>query len=728
MESDSEGEPLLTRNPPPSPYHGHRKPPPPPQNGPRDLVPPPSPQSGLRNRSGIKEPEIDYPDNSKEPEVLSPDELLYRMNYSFINQGFNAEEQVAHAQSKLPVTEQESFEEKIIEKIQENSLPLREKLKIIRVLQRGSHKQRESRGQYSTQKKTRNNFTSLFQLWEGPIKSIAAYFGSNVASYFTFLRILFYINVTTAFVMFAFTTLPHLIDTDTETNTTISGTFGDLSGSLMFYGAYSNKMIDNYSHPLAYLLTWLAVSVTTLVAIGISMNVRYRRSKLAITDDNYDFSHRTFCSWDHGITTRTGTRDHIRAFTMELKEKIREEQSHEKKELSVILARVFGRLASNIIVLGMLGGSGYLIYYVAQEFEIPEESPDLIKDLFTKYQLTTVVATLKLVVPVLFKLIGKLEAWHPRVEQKVTLTRTLLFYFASMIIFIYTLYNTTKECLDNSVGGPDGIGVTPTLTNRTFCCWENEVGEEVFRLILVDLGICVAVALLFDLLKAILVKAGQCFDWVTLSDFNVTSNVLDLVYGQGLVWLGLYFSPVIAIVGSIKLIVVFYLRYFVARVAIRPPTSVFRASRSGNFYLFLLLLTWFLCILPQAYVIIELTPSWDCGPFQKEEYVTEVITDKIGDLPGWLDTILSYIGTAAVAVPVIVLLILIGLYYKTRASSYSDLARQLRNQLIFERKVEKRKVFAIAISAPAGSLGRTTGGAAANRIDEIDDGQQQDLM
>ncbi|XP_033763447.1 transmembrane channel-like protein 3 [Pecten maximus] len=708
MESDAEDRPLLQRKPAP---------------------PPPSPNSGLRKRNSVMqpEPEIDYPDHTKEPEALSADELLYRMNFAFINNEFNAEQQVDHAQSKLPVAEHEIFEEKILDKIQENSLPLREKLKIIRVLQRGSHRRREVKGQYNTPKKTRNNLTSVFQLWDGPIKSIAAYFGSNVASYFAFLRVLFYINIATAFVMFAFTTLPHLIDKDTDTNLTISGTFGELSGSLMFYGAYSSQMINNYGHPLAYLLTWLAVSLTTLVVIGVSMNVRYRRSKLAVTDDNYDFSHRTFCSWDHGITTRTGTRDHIREFTMELKEKIREDQSHKGKALTTILARGFGRVASNILVLGMLGGSGYLIYYVAQDFELPEESPQFLVELLTNHQLTTVVAALKLIVPVIINLIGKLESWHPRIEQKVTLTRTTLFYFASLGTFIYSLYNVSQKCLDGSVARPEGIGLPSNVTNRTFCCWENEVGEEVFKLILVDLGVCVAVALFFDVLKAVLVKSGQCFDWVKLSEFNVTSNVLDLVYGQGLVWLGLYFSPSHRYRRFHKLIIVFYLRYFVARIAVTPPTRVFRASRSGNFYLFLLLLTWFLCILPQAYVIIELTPSWDCGPFQKEDNVYEVITNGVGDLPGWLDTILSYIGTAAVAVPVIVLLILIGLYYKTRASSYSDLARQLRNQLIFERKVEKRKVFAIAISAPAGSLGRTTGGSAASRIDGFEDGQAPDV-
>lgn len=81
--------------------------------------------------------------------------------------------------------------------------------------------------------------------------------------------------------------------------------------------------------------------------------------------------------------------------------------------------------------------------------------------------------------------------------------------------------------------------------------------------------------------------------------------MLDLIYGQGLIWLGLYFSPLIIVIGIIKLFVVFYTQLFVAKMAMVAPKKVFRASRSGNFYLFILLLTWFLCILPTAYTIAE---------------------------------------------------------------------------------------------------------------------------
>ena len=89
------------------------------------------------------------------------------------------------------------------------------------------------------------------------------------------------------------------------------------------------------------------------------------------------------------------------------------------------------------------------------------------------------------------------------------------------------------------------------------------------------------------------------------SKFVVVSGILDVIYGQGLIWLGLYFSPLLALIGVIKLIIVFYFRYFILNVAMVPPQQVFRASSTGNFYLAILLLNLFVSLFPMAYAVIE---------------------------------------------------------------------------------------------------------------------------
>lgn len=57
-----------------------------------------------------------------------------------------------------------------------------------------------------------------------------------------------------------------------------------------------------------------------------------------------------------------------------------------------------------------------------------------------------------------------------------------------------------------------------------------------------------------------------CGFQIGYSTFDIVSCVLDVVYGQGLIWLGVYFSPLLPVLAVIKLVILFYFRYFVARV------------------------------------------------------------------------------------------------------------------------------------------------------------------
>ncbi|XP_052715385.1 transmembrane channel-like protein 3 [Crassostrea angulata] len=617
----------------------------------------------------------------------SASDILYRLRYSFLDPDLDSEHVISETQDCLTGQDKLRFKEDILEGIREVCLPMKQKLRIRR--------------------------TILTKAW------ILAYFGSTVASYFTFLRTLFFLNLVTGIILFSFIGVPQittgefLLDLDDKGNT-----FGHFD------------VVDGFSLPLSYFLTWIAVNLLTVLYLASSMYLRYRRSKLSDTGSDFPFTWSMFCYFDFTINTKAGVKDHLKAFCTDLKEKIREEKSLEVVAWLKKLQIYFLRLVSNVIVLGLLGGSGYLIYYVAQQepderdVDFNENLKELAKEIYERYRLAAVVAILKLVVPSIFKLLVKMESYQPRTELKFTLARTTFFHYASLIVFITSL-TKKADCIDGQepqiTSTPSSVPSNNSTNNSTSCatnqCWENIVGEEIFKLILVDLGVCIAVGILFDVLIAVFVRTRTCCCKMDYSEFVVTSNVLDLVYGQGLVWLGLYFSPLMALVAVVKLFIVFYFRYFVARFANIPPKKMFRASRSGSFYLFLLLITWILCFIPVVYILIEKTPSVDCGPFAKKDRAYKVIDflDSLDDLPSWLSWVkdaLDYIATAIVIIPVIVVLILLVLYYRVKSSSYNALIQELRRQLVFERKIERKKVFAKALSAPAlGSLGKTTGSA-----------------
>ncbi|XP_053397891.1 transmembrane channel-like protein 3 [Mercenaria mercenaria] len=630
---------------------------------------------------------------------LTLDELLYRIQYAFLNKGYDVEADVRQVLQDCD----ESDIDTLLQGLNSYPLTIQQKLAVSRLLHKeGNLKIRYKRGkdQNVYKRKDADKVFTVVTLWEDTIKKISAYFGSNVASYFQFVRTLLYINILMMLLLVGFIIVPELIEGNFQTNVTYGGHFGELSNSFMFYGLYTEDLGLTYNLPLAYFLTWLAANLVCFIYIITIMIVRYHRSKLSDDRGNeYKFAWRTFCSWDYSVTSRQGVMDYRTSLRTDIKEMVREEKSTAKVDSCTKFTNYMGRILSNVIVLGLLVGSGFLIYEVAENRDLLKDLPEPLDDYVRKYQLTAVVAGLKFLVPPIFEQLVRLEGWHPRIETKLTLARTTVFYIASLMIFVTSLYEVTDDCSANSTMVAD-------MTHNESCCWENEVGEEVFKVILVDLGILFAVGILFHLHRALWVKC-TC-KMIGYSKFDVVSSVLDVVYGQCLVWLGLYFSPVLAAVSVVKLLIVFYFRYFIAKVAMVPPQQLFRASSTGNFYLAILLMNLFISLFPMAYGVIEFIPSVDCGPFSGYDRPYRVISELVGELPNWLEDALTYLGTPAVFVPVLILMIMLVVYFKVKSSSYKRLIMELRRQLKFERKVEKRKIFATGRAMSGGALSRYT--------------------
>lgn len=119
---------------------------------------------------------------------------------------------------------------------------------------------------------------------------------------------------------------------------------------------------------------------------------------------------------------------------------------------------------------------------------------------------------------------------------------------------------------------------------------------------------------------------------------------------------------------------------------------IFRASRSNNFYLWLLLIMLFLCTLPVAYAIVWLEPSWHCGPFSDYARIFHVMTQSLlKATPESLHWVLSYIASPGVVIPLLVLLILVIYYLVSLSSSLREAVTDLRTQMRRERDAERLK-------------------------------------
>lgn len=83
--------------------------------------------------------------------------------------------------------------------------------------------------------------------------------------------------------------------------------------------------------------------------------------------------------------------------------------------------------------------------------------------------------------------------------------------------------------------------------------------------------------------------------------------------------MGAFYAPGLVGLNVLRLLTSMYYQCWAVMCCNVPHERVFKASRSNNFYMGLLLLVLFLSLLPVVYTIMTLSPSFDCGPFRSVE-------------------------------------------------------------------------------------------------------------
>ncbi|XP_068942214.1 transmembrane channel-like protein 2, partial [Petaurus breviceps papuanus] len=327
-----------------------------------------------------------------------------------------------------------------------------------------------------------------------------------------------------------------------------------------------------------------------------------------------------------------------------------------------------------------------------------------------------VMSLLGMFCPPLFETIAALENYHPRIGLKWQLGRIFALFLGNLYTFLLALMDdvhlklANEEAIKNITHWTLFNYYNASMWNESVTrpplhpadvprgsCWETTVGIEFVRLTVSDILVTFITILLGDFLRACFVRfMNYCWCWdleagfPSYSEFDISGNVLGLIFNQGMIWMGSFYAPGLVGINVLRLLTSMYFQCWAVMSSNVPHERVFKASKSNNFYMGLLLLVLFLSLLPVAYTIMSLPPSFDCGPFSGKNRMYDVIQETIeNDFPTFVSKIFGYIANPGLIIPAILLMALAIYYLNSVSKGLTRANTQLRKKIQALREAEK---------------------------------------
>ncbi|KAJ0057633.1 hypothetical protein NL108_011582, partial [Boleophthalmus pectinirostris] len=585
------------------------------------------------------------------------------------------------------------------------------------------------------------NFRTSCIPWESRIKEVESHFGSSVASYFIFLRWMYGMNLVLFGFTFGLVVIPEVLmglpygsiprktvprdEQDTAQDYSVLMDFnGYCKYSVLFYGYYNSQRtigLLKFRLPLSYLMVGIGTFGYSLMVVIRTMAKNADVGGGDGEEGEFTFAWKMFTSWDYLIGNAETADNKYASITTSFKvswpESIVDEQENQKDEN--IHLRRFLRVLANFLITCSLGGSGYLIYFVVKRSQEFANRDDL--SWYEKNELELIMSLLGLVCPPLFETIAELEDYHPRIALKWQLGRIFALFLGNLYTFLFALFdevNTKLEeeqsiknqsiwamkeyyanfsrLMNDSEATPPPMDPADVIRGP---CWETAVGIEFVKLTVSDIQVTYLTILIGDFARAVIVRfLNYCWCWdleagfPSYGEFDISGNVLGLVFNQGMIWMGAFFAPGLVGINVLRLLTSMYYQCWAVMATNVPHERVFKASKSNNFYMGLLLLILFLSLLPVVYTIMTMPPSFDCGPFSGKEKMFDVIMETIDlDLPAFMGTLFSYAANPGLIIPAVLLMVLAIYYLNSVSEAYKNSNMELKKKMQMARDEEKNR-------------------------------------
>ncbi|XP_053936743.1 transmembrane channel-like protein 5 isoform X3 [Cuculus canorus] len=449
-------------------------------------------------------------------------------------------------------------------------------------------------------------YFSLLRFWHKTLKIIGAEFGTSVLSYFIFLKWLLAFNVFSFLINFSFITIPQFIAAEPN-NLTFTGLelftgSGYFQQTVLYYGFYTNATISkitngaSYNMQLAYIFTVGLYFVVCFLILLVSMAKSFCRNFI----NPWMYSGKAsklLCTWDFNITNEKAVKLKQKNLSTQIKEDL-SEVNREVLNFSVRerVVHIVIHLASWAASLGTAVAACAGVYFLSiNNLKLFVKGHENDQETQAAMLVLPIIASLlNTLIPFFYSWLGQLERFQtPGHQIYVTIARNIVLKISIVGILCYYWLNI--------------VAVSESQ------CWETLVGQDIYRLVLVDFIFCLLGSFFGEFLRRIIGTALK----LGLPEFDIARNVLDLIYAQTLTWIGIPFSPLLPGIQMIAFSIVFCVKKVSLMMNCQPPRKVWRTAQMTTSFMFLLFFPSFLGVLSVIGVTVwRLKPSEECGPFR----------------------------------------------------------------------------------------------------------------
>ncbi|XP_053157234.1 transmembrane channel-like protein 6 isoform X2 [Hemicordylus capensis] len=420
----------------------------------------------------------------------------------------------------------------------------------------------------------RNLWYSLLSLlhalqpWHYSLKQISGRFGSSILSYFLFLKTLLMFNLFLFLILLVFVVAmqaahpPATLNNRTFTGLEPLTGAGYFTHTLMYYGFYSNFTLNDpcssssnrshckqpghvrlpYNMPLAYVFVIGVAFFVTCILLVYSMSHSFGES-YRVGSASGDLAVKVFCAWDYKVIQKRSVRLQSENICTQLKECLAERWSRSHplklwKRLQKLAILLLAWTLSLITVLGCVIAVYCFSEYIHQVYHdrLATSNPTGKEALLLALPL--LVSLINLLMPYLYNLLALWEKQEsPVLEVYVAICRNLIL---KMVILGLLCYHWLSR----------------KVTSSEIQCWETFVGQELYRLVVMDFIFTLLDTFFGELIWRIILEKKK----KRRPEFDIARNVLELIYGQTLIWLGVIFAPLLPVVQILKLLLLFYIK------------------------------------------------------------------------------------------------------------------------------------------------------------------------